>query len=287
LYRSVRADPKLTGIPVFATSEAGGSEPNNCGLQFLTIPAGAGTLMPDGTVYADYANTHNYVCDHLATVCDNNAWDAEDPALNGRWDGMHVEYGHTWFSPGYNGYSDNELLTLPKVTTETGWTTEGKNSISEEQQARLFLNLYLAAFKRGWSHTFIYMLHDDPSQGYWGLFHIDYRAKLSATYLHNLTTLLADEGAFTPGSLNYSISDEPATVHDLLLQKSNGAFELAVWGEKTAGSNNVTVNLGATVATARVYDPTIGTSPTQSLRNVASVPLTLTDHPLVIEIPRP
>jgi hypothetical protein len=57
LYRAVKSDPKLAGIPVFASSEAGGSEPNNCGLQFLTIPKGAGTLMPDGTIYADYANT--------------------------------------------------------------------------------------------------------------------------------------------------------------------------------------------------------------------------------------
>lgn len=62
LYAAVKADTGLKGVPVFHSSEAGGSEPDNCGLQFLTIPAGAGTLMPDGTVYADYANTHNYVC---------------------------------------------------------------------------------------------------------------------------------------------------------------------------------------------------------------------------------
>jgi hypothetical protein len=284
LYRAVKTDPKLAGIPVFASSEAGGAEPNNCGLQFLTIPGGAGTLMPDGTVYADYANTHNYVCDHLSSVCDNNAWGAEDPALNGRWDGMHVEYGHTWWSPGYKGYSDNQLSTLPRVTTETGWTTQGSNSVPEDQQAKLFLNLYLAAFKRGWSYTFIYMLRDDPGQGYWGLFHTDYSAKRSATCLHNLTTILADKTSSTPGSLNYSIPSEPATVHDLLLQKSNGAFELAVWGEQVIGSNNITVNLGATFATVRVYDPTVGTSATQTLSKVGSVSLTLSDHPLIVEI---
>jgi hypothetical protein len=49
LYAAVKADPKLAGIPVFHSSEAGGSQPDNCGLQFLTIPNGAGTLMPDGT----------------------------------------------------------------------------------------------------------------------------------------------------------------------------------------------------------------------------------------------
>jgi hypothetical protein len=285
LYRAVKSDPKLAGIPVFASSEAGGAEPNNCGLQFLTIPADAGTLMADGTVYADFANTHNYVCDHLSSVCDNNAWGAEDPALNGRCDGMHVEYGHTWWSPGYNGYSDSQLQALPKVTTETGWITQGKDAISEDQQAKLFLNLYLAAFKRGWSYTFIYMLRDDPGQGYWGLFHTDYTAKPSATYLHNLTTILADKKSSKPGSLNYSISGEPATVHDLLLQKSDGTFELAVWSELASGSNNITVNFGATFASVHVFDPTVGTSPVQNLTKVASVSLTLSDHPLIIEIP--
>jgi len=209
---------------------------------------------------------------------------AEDPATNGRWDGMYVEYGHTWWSPGYNGYSVSQLPTLPRVTTETGWTTRGNNSISENQQARLFSNLYLAAFKRGWSYTFIYMLRDDPGQGYWGLFNTDYTAKRSAICLHNLTTILADKTAAPPASLDYSIPGEPATVHDLLLRKSNGAFELAVWGELASGSNDVTVNLGATFANVHVYDPTVGTSALQTLRNTASIRLTVSDHPLIVEI---
>jgi hypothetical protein len=286
LYQAVKADPKLAGIPVFASSESGGSEPNNCGLQFLTIPAGASTLMPAGTVYADYANTHNYVCDHSTNVLDNMAWGAENPTLNGIWDGLYVEYGHTWWSPGYNGYSSNQLVTLPRVTTETGWVTSGSGSITEDQQGKLFLDLYLAAFKRGWSYTSIYMLHDDPNQGYWGFFHIDYSPKLSATYLHNLTTVLADKGSVaSPGSLSYSIPNEPATVHDLLLQKSNGTFELAVWGEQAKGSNNVTVNLQGMAPLVNIYDPTLSTSATQTLTNVTSVSLTLANFPLIVEIP--
>jgi len=286
LYHAAKTDPKLAGIPVFASSEAGGSEPNNCGLQFLTIPTGAGTLMPDDTIYADYANTHNYICAHLTNVIDNTAWGAANPTLNGIWDGLYVEYGHTWWSPGYNGYSSNQLATLPRVTTETGWVTSGSGAITEDQQGKLFLNLYLAAFKRGWSYTFVYMLHDDPNQGYWGFVHTDYGAKPSATYLHNLTTILADQAPVTtPGSLNYSIPNEPATAHDLLLEKSNGTFELVVWGEQTAGSNNITVNLGGMAPLAGIYDPTSGTTATQTLTNVTSVPLTLANYPLVVEIP--
>jgi hypothetical protein len=284
LYLAVRAEPELAGIPVFHSSEAGGAEPDNVGLQFLTIPAGAGTTMPEGTTYADYANTHNYVCGHSGRLVDNLCWSATDPTLNDDWDGLFVEYGHTWHG-GFDGYSNSELETLPRVSTETGWTTSGSGSITEEQQGRVFLNLYLSAFKRGWSYTFIYMLRDDPVQGYWGLVDVDYHPKRSGTYLHNLTTILADDGSREPGRLDYSIPDAPETVHDLLLQKSTGTFELIVWNERPGGgSDDVTVNLGSSHATVRVYDPTTGTDPTETLSDVASVVVTLTDHPVIIEL---
>ena len=244
--------------------------------------------------YADYANCHNYVCDHLKSITEDNiAWNAEDPTLKGKWDGMYGEYGHTWWGgkdKGFDGYTMAQLETLPRVTSETGWSTRAGggghgSAISEEEQGKLFLNLYLAAFKRGWSYTFIYMLHDHTGDGYWGLVHTDYTPKLSATYLHNLTTILTDKSStFTPGKINYAIPKQPGTVHDLLMQKSNGAFELAVWGEQVKGSNNITVNLGATYASVKVFDPTVGATPVQTLANVSSVPLTVSDHALIVEI---
>ena len=104
LYAAVRADSSLNGIPVLHSSEAGGSEPDNVGLQFLTIPPDAGATMPVGTKYADYANTHNYVCGHKNQLVDNVCWNASDPTLNGDWDGIYVEYGRTWHG-GFAGYS--------------------------------------------------------------------------------------------------------------------------------------------------------------------------------------
>jgi hypothetical protein len=292
LYAAVKADPKLVGIPVFHSSEAGGSQPDNCGLQFLTIPEGAGTLLPAGTKLADYANTHNYVCGHNLKVIseDNIAWNAEDPTLKGKWDGMYVEYGHTWWGKGFDGYTKEQLEKLPRVATETGRSTRlggggHSGAISEEEQGKLFLNLYLDAFKRGWSYTFIYMLHDHPGDGYWGLFHTDYTPKLSAEYLHNLTTILADESSsFTPARFDYTIPDQPTTVHDLLIEKSVGTFELVVWGEQVKGSNQVTVNLRAPQAAVKVYDPTVGIEAVKTLSNADAVPLELSDHAFIVEI---
>ncbi|MFA7342760.1 MAG: hypothetical protein WC003_00515 [Terrimicrobiaceae bacterium] len=290
-YAQATADAVLKDYPVFASSLAGGSEPNNVGLQYLTIPTPlpSGVLMPTGTKYADFANTHNYVSRNPQLgIRDNQSWLSMSPGLDHLGSGLYTEYGLTWRAK-FNGYTLTQLETLPRVATETGWYTQVKGSqaypITEVQQGKLFLNLYLAAYKRGWSATFIYMLHDNASQGYWGLYHTDWTAKPSATYLHNMTTILADTVSFTPGSLNYSIPSQPATVHDLLIQKSDGKFMLAVWNEKATGSNAVTVNLGGTYTTVKVYDPTVGTSAQQTLSNVSSVPLTLSDHPVIIEVP--
>jgi len=85
----------------------------------------------------------------------------------------------------------------------------------------------------------------------------------------------------------YSIAGRPATVHDLLLQKSDGTFALAVWNERVSGSDNVTVDLGATYPAVRIYDPTVGTAAARTLTNVSTVTLSLSDHPNIIEIAAP
>jgi hypothetical protein len=284
-YAAVKSDPVLKDYPVFHSSEAGGSEPDNVGLQFLTIPSGANTLMPDGTKYADYANVHNYIC-RQPKIIDNMAWINADPTFHGWTDGIYVEYGQTWRKK-FAGYSNEDLAKLPRVTTETGWVTGGPKGITQEQQGRLYLNMYLSQFKQGYKHTFIYMLKDaGGSDAGYGIVEGDYKPKKSATYLPNLTAILSDKGEEKPGTLAYKIPDPPATVHDLLLQKADGTFALVVWNEKASGEDTVTVNLGDAHASVKVYDPTTGTSPTQTLSNARSIPLTLSDHPVVLEISR-
>ena len=60
LYSQAKTNTSLSKYPVFSVSQDG-AETDNVGLQFLTIPGGSGTVMPDGTQYADFANLHNYV----------------------------------------------------------------------------------------------------------------------------------------------------------------------------------------------------------------------------------
>ncbi len=286
LYHAVKSDPLLRKYPVWSISE-NGAEVDNVGLQFLTIPNGAGTVMPEGTRYADYANVHNYIYHpNSPGVEDNKTWNAADPTSACKVDGLYGEYGITW-GRHYQGYSAADLLTLPRVTTEIGCTIDGP--VTEEIHALNLLSLYLDQFKRGWSYTAVYLLRDRVDEGgnqQFGFYKPDYSPRKAAVYLHNLTTSLADNGSLAkPGKLNYGLPAEPATVHDMLLQKSDGTFALVVWDEKVSGTDHVTVRLGGMHSGVEVYDPTLGTTPVQIHRRIDSLALTLSDHPLILMIP--
>ncbi|MDE2570876.1 MAG: hypothetical protein KGM93_18395 [Sphingomonadales bacterium] len=285
LYRAVKTDPVLARYPVWSISEPG-AESDNVGLQFLTIPAGARTLMPDGTRFADFANVHNYVYHpHSPLPGDNKAWNAADPGKSSPVDGLYGNYGRTW-RRGFSGYDETALASLPRVTTETGVRLEGP--VDEEQQGRTLLNLYLDQFARGYAYTSVYILRDRTDEGgnqAFGFFRPDYTPRRAAIYLHNLTAVLAD-GASTsrPGKLDYAIPVRPATVHDVLLQRSDRMFQLVVWGERLNGKDDVTIALGKIAKTIELYDPTIGTAPIRTLHAVRSFKLELTDHPIVIMV---
>ncbi|MCK9208442.1 MAG: glycosyl hydrolase [Salinivirgaceae bacterium] len=282
-YIACKADSTLLSYPVLTVSIIGG-ETDNTGLQFLKIPTPApiGVQLPAGTVFAVYAHCHPYVGWGNTGVYEYNmVWNTAGPANKTYGDSFYFNFGNTWRGH-FLGYTNAQLTSIPKIATEIGWTT-GTGGITEEQQGRLYCNLFLSFFKQNWTNTFIYVMEDE-NIGNWGVIRENLSYKPAANYLHNFTTILADNVDFTPDSMNYSITSQPTTVHSLLLQKSNGHFMLAVWNERVIGSDNVTVNFGATYSKVKTYDPTIGTSEIQSLSNVSSLSLTLSDHPVIIDI---
>jgi hypothetical protein len=280
LYATVKADSILGKYPVFASSTAGGAEPDNVGLQFLTIPAGAGTLMPDGTKYADYVNIHNYA-KFPSDFADNVVWNSFATDTTPTYEGMYKSYSNTWKNH-FKGYPISQLPTLPRVSTETGYDWP-KSTLTDSQKGKLVMHCFLDGYKRGYAYTIYYQMKD-VNEGQ-GLYTSDGTPKIGATYIHNFTTILSDtSSSFTPDKVNYSIPGEHAIMHDMLMQKSNGKFELVVWIERIKGSDNVNVKLGKTYRSVKVYNPTMGTSAIQTLRNVSSVRLTMSDHPMIIEI---
>jgi hypothetical protein len=284
LYAAAKADPRLAPYAVFGPSETG-AETDDVGLQFRSIPPDSAAVLPAGTRFSDFLNVHNYVIGVHGGYADNQAWDAASPTLSGRWDGLYANSGLTWFRH-FTGYTLAQLPLVPRVTTETGW-----DSVSDPggaaAQAAVLTNTYLAQFKRGWRYTFIYELRDgEGGNGNQGLFHGD-APKPAAVAIHNLTTILEDDKTLAhPGRLAYSIDREPATVHDLLLQKSNGAFDLIVWDERSSGGDAVTVTFPVAHDEIRLFDVTRGTNPIMVFNSVRSVGLSLTDHAVILSIPR-
>lgn len=196
----------------------------------------------------------------------------------------------------------------PIQITETGYYTAvddmswGGGGVSEPIQARLILNLIFVCASLGIARHHIYELVDDGTgpattiEGSFGLFHNNWTPKASATAIHNLTTILADSStSFTPGSLDFVVNGLPSSGRTFLMQKSNGAYELAIWAEpdiwnqptKSAinvGATQVTVTLAAAASSVKVYDPLMGTAPVSSASNTRTVTVSLTDHPMIVEI---
>ena len=151
------------------------------------------------------------------------------------------------------------------------------------------MDILLDDAAQGLARSYIYELQDE-GDGY-GVFDTSNNPKPAATGIHNLTTILSDNGAgaktFKPSLPGFSVSNIPNPIFVLELQKSNGATDIIIWNEpkKFPGTPvNVTVTFNKTYNTVNVYDPVEDTSPIQSPSNVSSATVSVTDHPIVIEI---
>ena len=177
--------------------------------------------------------------------------------------------------------------------------------VNQDVQAKYTLDLLMDAAKDGISKTYLYQLMDAYQPGSpqgddgFGLFDPNNAPKEAATAIHNLTTMLADNGAgsntFATTPLNYSVAGLPSTGNNMLMEKANGAYDIVVWNEPqiwnestgteiTSPTVNVTVQLGKTYSEVEVFDPLVGAMPIQTLTQISSVQLGITDHPLIVEI---
>lgn len=294
-YAAVKADPILKDIPVWSASDMGAAW-ENVGLHFLEIPENAEGVDPEfpaGTKYADFACIHNYF--GALSIVNNHTWRASSPTDNVQ-NGLYQHHGLTW-NKKYVGYTNEQLETLPRVTTETGTTIS--SSVTEEQQALLFLSCYLSQFKRGFKYTAMYILRDrsDESRNQtYGFYKTDYTPRRGAHYMHNLTSILHDNSsAMNLKQLTYSINPvRPSTVHELLLQKSDGTLLLVVWGERYANGSvpdNITIQFDRSFSKINVYNPAqyknddegIGMRPIAIYENVNSVSLSILNNPFILE----
>ncbi|TLU72542.1 carbohydrate-binding domain-containing protein, partial [Lichenicoccus roseus] len=205
------------------------------------------------------------------------------------------------------GLATTSTPSDPTVITETNYTSAPmiSGSVSVDVQARYDLDLLMDATKDGVQATFLYELLDeqvDPkdtnNEDHFGLFNADGTPKEVATAIHNLMATLSDTGSaastFTPGALAYTISGLPASGDTLLMEKSNGAFDLVVWAEPEIWNAKTSTPIAATPrativqfagiqSEVKVVDPLTGNTVSDSFK-VSSVVLSVTDHPLIVEV---
>ncbi|MGH7035123.1 MAG: hypothetical protein ACREFL_15430 [Stellaceae bacterium] len=197
--------------------------------------------------------------------------------------------------------------------TEYGWITypdgspaAGYGRVSRATQAAYVAEGIFDAWRLGNPYYFYYALYDDNS-GAHGLFDDFGNAKPAAVALHNLFALLADGGAqalsFAPGKLDYALSGMPAPTtgvsgsggQQVLLQKSDGSFWLALWNEQILNNTAtgadisvapvaVTLTLGAVARSIAVLDPLIGIGAVKSASSASLLGISLPAHPILVKV---
>ena len=180
------------------------------------------------------------------------------------------------------------------IATETGYhnglATTGNHPPTSEEAAAIYMpRLFLEYFREGIARTFSYELVDenpDPSlserEDHFGLLRSDFSEKPAFTALHNLIAILEDPGpSFTPGSLNYSVGGSQSDLRQLLLQKRDGSFYLALWRTSsiwdpvkrvalTAPASPVTLSFGQPIDSAAQFAPSSSSSPVSQFAAVGS-----------------
>ena len=269
LYAAVHADPDLAGVPVYALTGLGRS------------------WTKDLSDIMDFANEHPY---------------ARNGASPSARLAEYVEATRRQVAP-----------KRPGVVTETGYPTLvghpdikfGRDGVSEDVQERYTLDTLLDFGAAGIAKTFLYELLDekpDPDgmaiEQHYGLFTFGGEPKRAATGLHNLTQILSDPGLgaadFTVRPASVAISGLPRAGASMLLAKSDGSLQVAVWAAPpiwngstgaavTPPAASVKVSFGGGPSRLRVYDPTVGTAPLATTEGASDITVTVTDHPVIVD----
>lgn len=203
-------------------------------------------------------------------------------------------------------YAQASAPGQPVYLTEVGISSSGFNTSSwgvadEQTQAIIDVNAVLDGFAAGAAKTFVYELMDEPNavnvqEQHFGLFRPDGTPKPAATAIGNLTHILADDGkgGVATGSLAYSLSGLPSTASSMLLEKSDGTFDLVLWNGRatlydglqtvTPPTSTITLTLGAEAQAVQVFDPVKSASAIQTFASVSTVSIDLSADPIVIAL---
>lgn len=188
---------------------------------------------------------------------------------------------------------------------ESGWLVIGVGQVG---QAKGILSGLFSGFEHGVSRTYLYELLDqkpDPDnkerEWHFGVYDNQYRAKVAAVALHNVTSLLYDGGTrartFNVRPFDLNLQGLPATGHKVVIEKADGTTVIALWNEQLFWDRAtgkpvqqppvaVTVGLPMGARPTGVYDPLQGDQPVKTFKPLQPVVVDVTDHPVFLVVQR-
>ncbi len=267
LYREVKSDPALRRIPVLGPSLVQGESRGQLG---------------DLSGSLDFGNIHPYPS-------------GNEPDLDSH---MDQELGMAATNSGRK----------PVQATETGYhnavDSSNPHRPATERAAGTYMpRLFLDYFRRGIARTYSYELLDEFPDGdktqleaNFGLLRNDFSEKPAYTAIRHLTELLRDPGPrFKTGALPYSLAGTPNDLRQVLLEKRDGSFYLALWREDSVWDQNAGRKMATSADALRlslprgakrveVYRPSSNSGPVLKRANVRSVGLDVSPSVQIVKI---
>lgn len=263
LYHAVKGDPATAQVPVVVSSLA----------NIRNSPGKLGDLTP----FLDFGNIHPYAAGQMPT----RHWG--------------------WGMSGDAALAEAKKVSTTKaiIATECGYHNKVDNKnhpgATEAAAAKYMPRLLLHYFSRGLVRNYIYEFADekpDPEfkdmEQHFGLIRRDGSPKPVFLTLKNLIAILKDPGpAFAEKSFELAVPGETKKIQQMLLQKRDGRFYLAVWQEVPSYDSarrsdiavkpqTITLQLNEQVRGASLYVPS---------RSTASTPLKITASRLTLDVP--
>jgi hypothetical protein len=193
----------------------------------------------------------------------------------------------------------------PLMVAECGYATipEASNGVTEAAAAKYLPRLSLGHFSQGIARTFLADLADRATEPdvtrtdlFEGLLRQDSTRKSSFGALARLLALFDDPGpTFSVHPLEYEVRSRPEAFREVLVERRDGRYLLAVWLEvpsydaRTGADlevtpEPVTIEFLASLERISVHSPYDARGAAQELPGESVVELRVPDHPLVVEL---
>ena len=228
LYSAFKADPATSPITIMGIALGRTYEPGK-----NPIPKGRLANSVDWGNFHPYFGGNPFSFPYAYGGLAKYYWYATNPETNIG----EFPYALDTYSPPYS--------PKPMASSEAGCATD-TNGTSEAAHGKYIPRLFLEYFRHGIKRTYSYELVDEfpdanNREARFGLLHRDLSPKPAFTSLKNLIHVLSEDHPakdFKPGELSFSLTASPngawtktEFVHHLLLEKTNGEFDLIVWHE--------------------------------------------------------